>query len=341
MTLVNETLAQIQERGLDKIRCCLTGAPYATLEAGEILIALQGEVEADSKITQERLIDTWELRALTFNSQVLPSLRGIREKALVPMLNAGATGQVKVLTYMLTRLFYPHIGAEPLPSDQAKDRMLFAIHMYDTAMTWDAMQTAAYVQKLAVIDSYCSMPYWHTLWAFDSAFSKLGLAKSPRKVQDTFADPLRITEDVTLIDAVITYLYELMIYVTERDGVAGKSGSKLAQAIMAMTAEHLPKIVIPHFQKTLSEADRIRLENRRRMESRTELRVAHSAIHGKKTPINYHENGAWQMAQELRRNMKAKTESQPKPKSETKKRESKTQIDPRFAAAFNALVLKK
>jgi len=311
----------------------LTGAPYATIDSSEIAIALQAEIENAPSVSEDRLIDAWELKALTFNSQILPSLRGVKERSLVTILNSGAAGQVKLVTYLLTRLFYPHIGTGHMLTEVQRERMLFAIHMHDAAVEWAPAKTAEYVQKLAVIDSYLAMPYWHTLWAFESAFSKVGLERAPKKVQSTFADPLTIT--------VITYLYELMVYVTERDGVVGKSGSKFAQAIMAMTAEHLPKVVIPHFQKTLSEADRIRLENRKRMDSRTELRIAHSAIHGKKTPLNYHDSGAWQMAQELRKNLKAKakTESKPKPATEPKKRESKTKIDPRFAAAFNALVL--
>jgi hypothetical protein len=204
------------------------------------------------------------------------------------------------------------------------------------------MRTAAYVQQLVVVDAYCSMPYWHTLWAFESQFSKFGLAKSPKRVQDTFADPLRIVDDMTHIDDVIKYLYELMLHVSERDGVNGRSGNKLAQEIMFVSAAMMPKIVIPHFQKTLSEADKLRLEEKRRIDSRTELRVAHSAIHGKKTPINYHDNVAWQLAQELKQNMKKANESKPaKPKTETKPKESKTKIDPRFAAAFNSLVIPK
>ncbi len=342
MSIVTSARNKIEAAGLNRFRCCLTGAPYATIDSSEIEIALKAELESNPAISEDRLVDAWELKALTFNSQVLPSLRGIKERALVPLLSAGASGQVKLVTYMLTRLFFPRIGTDKLDTESARERMLFAINLYDSAVDWAPMKTAEYVQKLAVIDSYLSMPYWSTLWAFESTFSKVGLERSPKKVQETFADPSLVAEDMTRLDAVIIYLYELMIYVTERDGVVGKSGSKFAQAIMAMTAEHLPKVVIPHFQKTLSEADRIRLENRRKLDSRTELRVAHSAIHGKKTPLNYHENAAWQMAQELRKNMKAKaaaSESKAKPATETKKRESKTKIDPRFAAAFNALVL--
>jgi len=343
MSIILSAIAKIEAAGLNRFRCCLTGAPYATLDSSEINLALQVELENDPNISEERLIDAWELKALTFNTQVLPSLRGIKERALVPMLNSGAAGQVKLVTYLLTRLFFPRLGMDHVHTEEQRERMLFAIHMHDAASEWEPMKTGEFVQKLLVIDSYLAMPYWHTLWAFESSFSKLGIDKAPKKVQSTFAEPLTITEDMTRLDAVIGYLYELMIFVTERDGVIGKSGSRFAQAVMSMTAEHLPKIVIPHFQKTLSEADRARLENRKRLDSRTELRIAHSAIHGKKTPLNYHESGAWQMAQEMRKNLKAKAKAdadkKTKPATESKKRESKTKIDPRFAAAFNKLVL--
>jgi hypothetical protein len=347
MPIVSNALIEIQNRGLNKIRCAITGAPYATLESDEILQSLRSDVENDPSLTQERLVDNWELKALTFNSQVLPSLRGVNTKALVPMLNSGAKGSVKILTYFLTRLLYPQIGAEPKSSEFLKERMLFAIHMYDSALEWDSMKTSSYVQQLSVIDSYCSMPYWHTLWAFESAFSKFGLAKSPKIVQETFADPLRITEDMTRIDAVVTYLYELMLHVAERDGVAGKSGNKLAQEIMFMSAAALPKIVIPHFQKTLSDADKLRLENKRRVDSKTELRVAHSAIHGKKfAPIhgkqtmhNAEENAVWQMAKEMQKSLAKKSESQPKPK-QSKQTKPLSKLDRQFEDAFKSLNIK-
>lgn len=348
MTIVSNALIEIQNRGLNKIRCAITGAPYATLESDEILQALKTEVENDPLLTQDRLVDNWELKALTFNSQVLPSLRGVNTKALVPMLHSGAKGSVKILTYFLTRLLYPQLGAEPKSSEFSKERMLFAIHMYDSALEWDHMKTASYVQQLSVVDSYCSMPYWHQLWAFESTFSKFGLAKSPKIVQETFADPLRITEDMNRIDAVVNYLYELMLHIAERDGVAGKSGNKLAQEIMLLSASALPKIVIPHFQKNLSEADKLRLENKRRVDSKTELRVAHSAIHGKNyAPIHgkqtmhgQEENAVYQMAKAMQKDLAKKSDSkQTKPK-QSKQTKPLSAMDQRFQDAFKSLNIK-
>lgn len=335
---VQSALIEIQNLGLDKIRCYLTGAPYATLATEEIVHSLESELDNDPSATIDNLVDSWQLKALTFNTQLLPMLRGVKEKSLVRFMRDGHNGQVKALGYLVTRLLYPHLGAEPLHTEVARERMLFATHLYDTATKWEPLRVAGLVQQLVVVDSYCSMPYWHTLWAFESSLSKLGIQKAPKRIQETFADPLRVTEDVTRLDEVIKYLYELMLFVTERDGVAGKSGNRMAQQIMLIVARHIPKQVIPHFQKQLSPADIQRMEDRRRLDSRNELRVAHSAIHGKKTPINYHDNPLWQMAQGLKSNVKKANESKPKAEPKPKKT---TQIDPKFMAAFNALMKPK
>lgn len=353
MSIIIDAMTQIENQGLNKIRCYLTGAPYATIESDEIRIALEADVENDPAVTVDRLVDHWQLKALTFNSQMLPSLRGVGAKSLIPMMNSGQSGQVKTLTYLLTRLLFPHLGSEPMPSEEARDRMLFSTHLFDTAMKWDYFATADYVQKLVVIDSYCSMPYWHTLWAFESQFSKLGIEKAPVKVRETFADPLRIADDVTLIDSLIKYLYNLMLFVSERDGAAGKPGNRLAQQIMLVAAQHLPKIVIPHFQKQLSEADRLRLEERRRLESRKETRVAWSATNGRGNgPIGSKTYDAQRLEKSLLdqfKAAKAKKASTPKKaaatpaKPATKMQEAFTSlnIDSNVLAAFAKLAPKK
>lgn len=337
MTIIADAIIEIQNLGLDKIRCYLTGAPYATLDPNEIAFALESELAEDPMISQGRLVDMWELKAVTFNSQLLPTLRGIKTKSLLSFMSSGHNGQVKALTYLLTRLFFPHLGSEPLRSDIAKERMLFSTHLHDTAAKWDAFKVAGFVQQLVVIDSYCSMPHWHTLWAFESSVSKLGIDKAPLKVRETFADPSLIAEDESRIEAVVTYLYELMLYVTERDGVAGKAGNRFSQEIMLIQAAHLPQPVIPHFQKKLSEADLLRQQDRRAINSRTELRVAHSAIHGKGTPLNYHTDEIFQAAKSIRMNTKKAAESkakgEPKPKKAPK-------IDSKFMAAFAAVAKK-
>lgn len=345
MSTLTEALVAIQNRGLDKIRCSLTGAPYATIDSNEIMFSLQASIEeSEQSIDTERLVDEWELKALTFNAQVLPALRGVKSKSMLTMIRAGHAGQVKALTYLLTRLLFPHVGSEPMTSEKAKERMLFAIHMYDTFIKRDEDYVANQVQSLVVVDAYVAMPYWHTLWVFESAFSKLGLAKAPKRIQETFADPLRITDDEKLIPELVKYMYDLMIYVTERDGAAGKSGNRVAQQIMLIAAAKLPKIVIPHFQKTLSEADRQRLEDRRKMDSKTELRMAWSATHGhsrlasgkavdKEGNILGDARSINKMAAEMKDALAKKTQ-----KTKAEKKAQPAGVSNAFAAAFNKIM---
>jgi hypothetical protein len=289
MSIIETAIVTVKNQGLNKIRCYLTGAPYATLDDNEIRYDLQSMLDSEPTMSLDSLVDHWELKALTFNSQLLPILRGVNTKSLLSFMQTGHAGQVKALTYLLTRLLYPSFS-DSINTEKMRERMLFATHLYDAAIEWEEMRTMSHVQQLVMIDSYVSMPYWHGIWAFESSLSKMGLDKAPKAVRETFADPLRVTEDVKRIDSLIKYMYELMLHCAETDGAIGRPGNRLSQQIMLVQAAHLPKQVIPHFQKTLSEADKIRMENRRRMESKNQLKFAHSAIHGKGVGVNYHDD---------------------------------------------------
>jgi hypothetical protein len=283
--LTNTSLARqawdiISERGLDKIRCCLTGAPYATLSPDEIIIALEGDIAATPSITIDRLIDNWELRALTFNTQVLPSLRGVKEKALVPFMRRGHEGQVRVLTYMLTRLLYPSTD-QSFDSERMRERMLFSTMLYDTAEKWPTPLIMEYVQNLVAIDSFCAMPYWHKLYGFESKLSPMGLWAATQGVQRTFADPMSIASDMLRVKYVIGFMFNLMIYVGEKDGVLGHSGNRLAQNILYLTAPEIHDRPIPSHQKILSQADIDRQARVRALNANPETRIAWSATFGK------------------------------------------------------------
>lgn len=338
MTIIEQALAQIKERKLNQFRCCITGAPYATIDDTEIAIALRAITLAEPAAGLQRVIDVWELRALSFNSQHLPSLRGANQKALLAMTQIGHTGNVRVLTYFLTRLFYPQLGSEPLSSEKARARMLFAIELHDAALTWDGMKVTELVQNLSVIDSYLTMPVWHTLWLFESRFSKFGLQQADAQIQEAFASPSVVAGSFKRIESTIKFMFELMLRCAERDGAAGKSGNKMAQEIMFVSAQVLPKIVIPHFQKSLSEADRQRLERKRIIDSKAELRVAHSAIHGK----NYAAGDSPVHGQRLAAQLKASLEASKAKKAEAnkaKKAEAKPKKpESKLESIFHSLV---
>lgn len=351
MSIITDALTQINNLGLDKIRCYLTGAPYATIDSEEIRIALDAELENEPGLAVDRLVDIWQLRALSFNSQVLPSLRGVNIKALLPLMRAGHNGQVKVMTYMLTRLLFPHIGSEPLSSEVARDRMLFATHLYDTAVAWDFMKVADYVQKLAAIDSYCSMAYWHKLWAFESQFSKMGIEKAPVKVRETFADPLRVTEDMTRLDSLLKYMFDLMLHIAERDGAAGKSGNRLAQSVLFVGGENIPHVMTPHFQKKEVSVDQVwKAAWERKVNNTQQLRVAHSVSMGKGYKPNAFDftssdGTTMTQADRLAKQMAAAMAKSHKPKKDklataTAPKEPKAKkVDSKVADAFATLAL--
>lgn len=335
-------LEMIKSQRLNTFRCYLTGAPYATIEDEEIAIALESEVLDNASISEERLVDMWEMRVISISQQRLPSLRGISEFALVPHLRSGKSGQVRISTYMLTRLFFPKLGADMLSSNEAMSRARFSRTMHDWLLEADSAFIANLAQQLAAIDSYCAMPLWHTLWAFDSAYSKLGINKAPIHTRMAFVDPETVFDSAdykTVID-VVDYLFNLMLFITERDGVAGKSGSKLAQRILLIQGEELHVAGIPlHQKREVSEADRLRIEQKKAINSRNELRIAHSAIHGKsRLPGGKPVDPIAAMAAELSANLKKKSTPKSKPKKEATKQE--TLISNFFSNAAAAFTFK-
>lgn len=278
---INQAIAIISERGLDKFRCCLTGAPYATIESDEIVISLEGDVANSPSITVDRLVDNWELRSLSFNSQKAPYLRNASPKALLPLINRGRDGQVRVMTYLLTRLLYP--TSDKSDSEFMRERMLFAMGLHDAAMKWEYKIVATYVQNLVAIDSYCSMPQWHKLWAFDSRLSQVGKHQAPRAVQNTFNDPMALIDDHVRVQKLIMFMFILMIYVNGTDGVAGYSGNRQSQNILFLTAPDVHSGVIPDFQMDLSQADIDRAAKARAINAHEGVKIAWSSIHGKGT----------------------------------------------------------
>ncbi|KAK0039445.1 hypothetical protein Bpfe_031122 [Biomphalaria pfeifferi] len=280
---INEAYARIREAGLDRFRCYLTGAPYATIDESEVRIALDSMVRDEPTVTVDNLVDSWELKALTFNSQVLPSLRGSNPSALFSNALHGHTGQTRILTYMLTRLLFPDLTDRTFDTEKKRSRMLFAITLHDKVIAYeDHARIADLVARLTAIDAFCSMPYWHTMWAFESQLSQYGLAKAPKHVQAFFADPhLLLDGDVTRrVDAILEWMFPLMLYVTERDGVAGRSGSKMAQRIMLVQVANVPVTHVPHFQKEVSKTDYVRIAHQRAMNTNNAVKIAYSAIHG-------------------------------------------------------------
>lgn len=284
MNKLDSALAEINRLGLNKFRCYLTGAPYATIAEDEIRIALDAEIRTTPAVTVDRLVDMWQLKSLSFNDQLLPSLRGSNLNALFANMIVGNEGQVRIFTYMLTRLLHPNLSAESFGTKQKQARMMFAIQCYDSAQFLKPEVVADWVQRLAAIDAYCSMPYWHTLWAFESSYSKFGIDKAPSEVQAIFDEPETLFDNLDSgVNAVLKFMYNLMLFIAERDGVAGKSGSRMAQQIMFVHAELVQVPHVPHFQKEVTPTDYQRIAYKRSLNTSESLKIAHSAIHGKGT----------------------------------------------------------
>ena len=331
---INLALADIKTNGLNSYRCYLTGAPYAYIIDSEIEFALESELREDSKMSVARLVDNWELKAVALSTQMLPSLRGASSYALIPHLRDGINGNARIATYMLTRLFFPHIGTKGLESESRRLRAAFSRACHDWLVGKELTAVAEMTQRLTAIDAYCAMPLWHTLWAFESIHSEFGVENAPKQVRKAFSEPESIVDDLKTINAVIEFMFRLMLKITERDGAAGKGGSRLAQRILVLEAEVQKVQPIPlHQKREISEADKHRMEQQRKIASSSTLRVAHSAIHGPKhRPGGGLMDSAALMAAMARKTAKSQANHEAKP--ETKK---KSTVNPQLMAAFAAV----
>lgn len=321
--ITNQALARITELGLDKIRCSMTGAPYATIDSEEILITLEGDIESNEDISLDRLIDSWELRSLAMNSAPMPGLRNAHSGALVPLMMRGQDGQVRVMVYLLSRLVYPTLGGK-FDSEKLIDRMTFAVQLHDSAQKWEYFQVAEYVQHLVAIDSFCSMPYWYKLWAFDSPLSEAGRRRASNNIKRIFNDPMVLIEEPTRIADLTGFMFKLMIQVASTDGVAGYSGNRVSQSILYLTAPDAETIQMSPFQKELSQADVDRHAKQRAINANPETKIAWSAIHGAGTTAGFTKPG------------RVKTPAQTEKKAKEKKR-SQFALD--MQAAFAELTL--
>lgn len=275
-------LAEVKNRGLNRFRCSLTGAPYATIDNEEIVLYLQLEHGMNRSHSPERLADAWEMHVLTLSSQPLPSLRSVNTAALASHILKGHQGHARIAVYMLSRLLFPNTFGKPLDSNQLIERAAFAREMHDWIVTCETGPLALLSQKLVAIDAYCAMPLWYELWAFDAAESRYSIHNAKAPVRKAFDEPESLIGNLPAIEAVITFMFELMLYVTQRDGVAGKSGSRMAQRALAIQTERMRVAGIPlHQKREISQADRERIAYQKAVAREAPIRVAHSAIHGK------------------------------------------------------------
>lgn len=278
---VSAALNTIKSESMNTFRCSLTGAPYAVIMDDEIMQALESDITANPALKADDLVDAWGLRVVAYANQSLPVLRNANVKALTSILYRGHQGHVRVMTYMLTRLLFPHLGAETPSSDSIIARKEFSREMHDFAITLDSDLVVDLSQKLVAIDAYCSMPYWHTLWAFESQMSKYGIKNASTLVKRAFAEPDSLVGNTLRINEVILFMFNLMMKNLETDGVAGKGGSKLAQEILLINTGLRTVDHVPESQKNVTEEQRQRVADQRATNTRKELRVAWSAMNGK------------------------------------------------------------
>lgn len=299
-TPIKSAMQLIKDEGLDRIRCSLTGAPYATLDEDEIRLALNAEaLQRKDNATADSLVDAWHLKALALNSNPCPALRNAGRFSLSTILQSGRKGRTRVIIYCLSRLFFPpqhQVKGIYTTSSRAIERMLFASRLFDSmAQTEsdDLLSTTeadarldAWVQKLSACDSYCALTRWQemTLWTAKRANEGIH-AKKNQDVARWIVAPDLFDATPEQMERLIEFLFTLMIDSAQKETALPADGNKLTNEVFIAQSEALPvtrKIVQREksFSEQLAEYQAQQQWERTLNES-AQLKVAWSATHGK------------------------------------------------------------
>lgn len=165
---VNKALAQIKEQNLNRMRCILTGAPYATVDDSEVRLALMGYVGERLEVPVDELLDKWDLNLLAMCSKVGPAFMNRKTVTLKEMIREGSVaGYARLLTFYLTRFFYSfdHFG-QGMSSQRSIERLHFAIDWHDFFMGLDVQELRVAAFRLASDDGWLNLGLWKQLGLF-------------------------------------------------------------------------------------------------------------------------------------------------------------------------------
>jgi len=282
---VEVALAQIIDSKSDRIRCVLSGAPYATIDSDEIRNALQSYRRGNMTATTENLLDSWDLQLLTFCSGVAPSLRNRNHYSLAMIADSGPNGAARVLTYYMARLMYPvpH-NATLLSSTKATERMHFARELFDSLAQVGSDGLAESVQGLAACDAWLALGRWNRLGLFQTQATKNGLyAKHNGKIRGWFIDPESMPRTIESVKAIIRAM-QIMLVVATQDGhpIPGEGSRESLNLLTDLpSALPVPQQPVKRKENDSYAAQMAEIAFIKEMNNRPEVRIAWSATHGK------------------------------------------------------------
>lgn len=112
-SVIQDAMAKIKSRGLNKLYCSLTGAEYATLSNSEIELSLRVELQRVPLIDVDQLVNAFVLRHAALSSGPCPSLRVHKDHStLLYLLKSSEQGPTRLICYLTGRLFFEALTAE-------------------------------------------------------------------------------------------------------------------------------------------------------------------------------------------------------------------------------------
>lgn len=290
---VAEALELIQSLRLDYIRCALTGAPYAQLDAEEVKVTLDSMRSITPDASAERLVDMWQLKALIHNSQPSPALRG-SDKLSLATLMLGKDGKARTVTYCLTRLFFPptnRAGQKHVSSQRMQERMEFASQLFDAlSEEGEAEWLDSVIHHLSAADAYCSLTAWQALDAFKSPKARYGIHSNAfNALGEWFVNPMEFEPTQENLKRLANMLLTQLCEVAGEGRSLPVIGDRLSREVLRANFEASPMLEPSPADKTPpkrlhapeSAADLANApEWYRELNKAASLRIAWSATHG-------------------------------------------------------------
>lgn len=161
-------MAEIKASNLNRMRCILTGAPYATIDDSELELTLTAYAGSDFAMTCDQLMDKWDLNLLAMCSKVGPALMNRKEITLSEIARTDSVGgYARLLTFYLTRFFYSFDHFKlGMTTTRSIERLHFAIDWHDFLVTLDLETLRRAAFRLASDDGWLQLGFWKDLGLF-------------------------------------------------------------------------------------------------------------------------------------------------------------------------------
>lgn len=239
---VNSILTTIKEENSNRMRCILTGAPYATLDDNEICKFILTQINSNTAMSDDNVIDAWSLTALSMASRVGPALQNQKEFTLHSLLDGTAYGYARLITFYMTRFFFDVAESDKkLISTRSVSRMHFASHWFDYLIGLEINSLEKITLRIAADDNWLPLHYWKSTPLFDKNATVNGLyAKKHESLLGWVRDPEAMPVAIKAVHKWLDSMIDILVASEIQGGVAHiASASKQSMLVVNEVANAL------------------------------------------------------------------------------------------------------